>query len=379
MALTIGINTLPYTPGGQGGAEVWLANVLQALAEQPTPHRFVVFCNPSGAGRYAPPGWGEVVVPVPVGAGRIARVIAEQALLPLVVARRGVDCLFSNYVAPVLASCAQVVNIHDMLFRVHPEYIEWAKLVYWRALIPRTARAARVILTDSRHSARQIARFMPHAARKIRVTTAAVKRSLASITPAADALQRLGVRTPYVLSAGSFARHKNMPRLIDAFGRLATRRPDVSLVLIGSASRPDSIAHMARLREQTRATGLAERIRFTGFVSETDLAGLYGGASVFVLPSLFEGFGLPVLEAQHFGCPVVCSSAASLPEVAGDGARLVDPRDSAALASAIEQVIADDAERKRLVDLGRANLTRWTWEAAARDVVAACEDAVTRA
>ena len=169
----------------------------------------------------------------------------------------------------------------------------------------------------------------------------------------------LGER-PVVLSLSAKRPHKNLLALIGALARLpAEGRP--LLVLPGYPT-----AHEQELRERARSLGIGDDVRFPAWVSAAELEGLWETARVFVFPSLYEGFGLPVLEAMARGVPVACSNASSLPEVAGDAALLFDPHSEPAIAQALERLLEDDALRARLRALGTARAGQFTWERSAR-------------
>jgi glycosyltransferase involved in cell wall biosynthesis len=174
------------------------------------------------------------------------------------------------------------------------------------------------------------------------------------------------ITRPYVLFAGTVEPRKNLPRLLDAFGRVHDR--EVELVLVGPDGWNEDIGPGLQR--------LGNRVRTVGFVPRRDLAALLGGAAAFCYPSLDEGFGLPVLEAMAQGTPVITSNSTSTAEVAGDAAIVVDPRDVDAIAGAIERVIGDAAEAARLVQAGRARAGQYTWTRAAEAYVDAYRDAI---
>jgi glycosyltransferase involved in cell wall biosynthesis len=183
-------------------------------------------------------------------------------------------------------------------------------------------------------------------------------------------VRRYGIRRPYCLFVGNVEPRKNLARLVEAFGLLRARAgrpglgPPPQLALVGTRGWLYN-----GILAAVEAQGGAPDIVFTGYVPPDDLPALYAGAACFVFPSLYEGFGLPVLEAMAAGAPVVASRVGAIPEVAGDAALLVDTRRSGELAEAIETVLADAALRARLIDRGRARARRFTWEAVARETL----------
>jgi glycosyltransferase involved in cell wall biosynthesis len=174
----------------------------------------------------------------------------------------------------------------------------------------------------------------------------------------------------YVIYVGSEDPRKNLPALWRAFARVLARHPEARLLKVGTAHHQ---AERARLEELGRQLGIASAVRFLGQVSDEALRSLYGLAAVCVVPSLYEGFGLPVLEAMACGAPVVCSNRTSLPEVAGDAALLAEPEPES-LAAAIEQVLADPARQDDLRQRGLRRAAAYTWRRTAEQTAAAYED-----
>ena len=252
-----------------------------------------------------------------------------------------------------------VVTVHDLAFLVHPEAFprRWA-LVY-RAGLARAVRSADALIAVSRHTAEDLMRRTRVRPARVYVTP------LAPILPHGDAdvgkvLARHRVHAPYILSVGTLEPRKNLARLVRAYRRLAARGFPHTLVLAGPAGwRP------GELLAETTKEGPGSVV-LTGYVPEDDLDALYRGADVFVYPSLYEGFGLPVLDAMARGVPTIVSTSSSLPEVAGEAAVPVDPRSIAGMVEALERVITDVALAARLRDTGQARAARFSWEDTAR-------------
>jgi glycosyltransferase involved in cell wall biosynthesis len=179
---------------------------------------------------------------------------------------------------------------------------------------------------------------------------------------------RYAIPGPYILFIGRIQPRKNLVRLIDAFGRIAADYPDVTLVLAGPTGWMS-----APIEARVRDLALGTRVLFPGYIAAEDKAGLISGAEIVAYPSLYEGFGFPVLEAQACGTPVLTSNTSSLPEVAGEGALLVDPHDTDAIAEGLAHLLDHADLRWRLVARGYENLTRFSWAKAARQVEAVIE------
>jgi glycosyltransferase involved in cell wall biosynthesis len=203
------------------------------------------------------------------------------------------------------------------------------------------------------------------------VHEAAAKPSVATREQIDAAKDKFHLVRPFALYLGTVQPRKNLVRLIHAHARLLSRGVwDLDLVIAGAPGWQAGkiLAEPARL-------GVADRVHFTGYLSEVDRSALLGGAHFFCYPSLFEGFGLPILEAQGAGVPVLTANNSSLPEVAGDAAILVDPLDVEALADAMLRLSQDEALRQRLIAAGHENVKRFSWEKAARETLAVLEAA----
>jgi glycosyltransferase involved in cell wall biosynthesis len=255
-----------------------------------------------------------------------------------------------------------VVTVHDVAFLVHRELfpIQWRTM--YRAGLARAVRSADAIITVSRHTAEDLVRRRRIDQQRIHVIPLAASLPHTG-SNVEEALARLKVRTPYVLFVGTLEPRKNIVRLVRAYRRVAARGAPHALVLAG----PMGWKHQQLMNElELEAPG---EIVLTGRTSQADLDALYRGASAFVYPSLYEGFGLPVLEAMARGTPCVVSASSSLPEVAGEAALPVDPRSVAGLTEAIERVINDRELAARLSESGKRRAERFSWDEAARQTL----------
>jgi len=269
-----------------------------------------------------------------------------------------------------------VVTIHDLGYQALPAAHPWSQRLYLTWGTRWSATVARRVIAISRATADDLRRYCGTPAGKIRVIyEAAAAMPVPSQEEIAAARREYGLRRPYALYVGTIQPRKNLARLIEAYGILAEAGlPEGDLVLAGSLGwLSDPIMAMA----QTSA--VAKHVRLIGYVEEDRLAALLAGAKFFCYPSLFEGFGLPVLEAQHMGVPVMTSNTSSLPEIAGDAALLVDPTDVDAIAEAMLRLSQDEALRARLIAAGYENVKRFSWEKAATETLAVLEEAAASA
>jgi glycosyltransferase involved in cell wall biosynthesis len=309
----------------------------------------------------------EYVVLTPAAAGwRLRRHLWwDQVELPRQAARLRADVLHvpGGTSTPILRRRRTVLTLHDLALKAHPEWLpagpgRW----YWGRFIPWTAAFADCVLVGSRAARADALRLAGIEARRVRVTPWGVPPDMAAgAAPGAaeTARQRHGLPERYVLYVGTIDRRKDLGTLLGALALLDAR---VSLVMAGTiiAGRTDFEAAVDRL-------GLRSRVRGLGYVSRDDLPGLYAAAGAFVYPSLYEGFGLPVLEAMACGVPAVTYNVSSLPDVAGDAAVLLDPPVSPrALAAALTRALDDGPFRAELVARGRVRARAFDWRDTAR-------------
>ncbi|MBW7909433.1 MAG: glycosyltransferase family 4 protein [Kiritimatiellae bacterium] len=357
-AMRLGVNTLFYLPGEVGGSETYLLETLRALARRSDAPRLVLFTNAENEVTLRREFPMAEVVSIRVAAtNRFARIPAEQLELPQQVKRAGVDVLWSpGYTAPWRCACPQVVSILDMQYKRFPHDVTWLAARTMDVLYPLAARSSAAVVTISEFAKSEIVHFLGTPAEKIEVTLLAADSSFAAPAPARPAA--VGAE-PYLLCVANTYPHKNIALLIRAFSRIATEIPH-RLVLVGKArlGEPEVAAALARA-PKGRVIRLAQ-------VTREELITLNQRADWFVFPSLYEGFGLPVLEAMTAGAPVLTTREASLPEVAGDAARYGDGRDEVAFAAALREAIELPTDaRAQLIAAGRARAGSFTWDASA--------------
>jgi glycosyltransferase involved in cell wall biosynthesis len=295
--------------------------------------------------------------------------LAEQVMLPARLVAQNVSLLHEpHYVLPPLVPCRAVVTIHDCIHLMFPQYLPnrlaygYARTNLWAA-----ARRAERIFTVSESSKADILRYCDVPAERIIVVYNAIDERFAT-PPDPEAVERVRERYrlngPFALYAGNIKPHKNLERLIDAFDLVRRGGYErLELLIIG-----DQISKFPRLRRAVDRHKLHKHVRFLGFVADDTLAALYRLATVFVFPSLYEGFGLPPLEAMASGTPVVTSNRSSLPEVVGDAAVLVDPYSASSIADGIQQVLSDASLRQTLSARGLARARDFSWEASIRRI-----------
>ncbi|MBB5806953.1 glycosyltransferase involved in cell wall biosynthesis [Saccharothrix ecbatanensis] len=348
MPLRIAVDLVFYT-GRKGGTESYARGLFPVLAAAHDDFRFVGIGNRELAEQ--PPEWfpGEIV-PLPVSGENRAAWAAAVALAVGPRARSlGADLLHcpSNF-GPAVRLLPTVVTVHDILGTRHPEWVQGRLARGVQALTKATVRAADRIITDSQASADDVHELLGRPMADIDVIHLGVKP--------VDVLARSGERAgrPYVLAGGNRMRHKNFDGLLEAWALIpAAERP--KLVITGSHGDDP-------LRPVVERLGLGGDVELREWVSADELAALYDGASAYAFPTLFEGFGLPVLEAMARGCPVIGSDIPVLHEVGGDDMAYFDPRDPAAIATAVRKVVGDPDAQAAMAAAGRKRAETFTWQ-----------------
>ncbi len=276
----------------------------------------------------------------------------------------------TGFDAPRFRPCPVVLTVHDLVGMLFPQSLPPVARLYWACWLPHSVRWATRIIADSCHTRADLIRLLGVRPERIEVVYLGVDETFRPVTdPAALAAvrERYGLPERVILYLGTLEPRKGLDTLVAAFARLAADLPH-HLVIAGKRG-----WYTEPLFRQVRALGLERRVHFPGYVAAGDQAALYSLADLFVLPSRYEGFGLPVLEAMACGTPVVCSQAASLPEVAGDAAVLVPPGDVEALAGGLRGVLQDGVLRQGLRERGLERARRFTWEETARHTLAVYE------
>jgi glycosyltransferase involved in cell wall biosynthesis len=300
----------------------------------------------------------------------------EQFELPRILSRYKVDLLHSpHFLLPLVRPCPAVATIHDVIYLACPEDLpSFAGRLYYRTMMNACSRMATRIVTDSAHSKNEIIRYLNADPEKIEVVYPAVDPFFQSSPHPADIAStrsKFGIDRDYILYAGIYKPRKNHVRLLKAFRLLLKSEIRSKLVIAGPMAAGEPV-----LRRLAQELGIAQQVIFTGLVTDADLRALYSAARVYACPSLYEGFGFTVLEAMACGTPVVCSSATSLPEVAGKAALYFDPHKPGEMAAQLRSAFSDDAVRASLIANGRSNLLRFSWEQTARQTLAVYHQAL---
>jgi glycosyltransferase involved in cell wall biosynthesis len=298
--------------------------------------------------------------------------------IPIEIVTGRLDAFYSPdfTLPPTRPATRTLLTVHDLSFMRHPDAFVPSLRRYLELAVPRSIHRADVVLADSSHTHSDLLTLFGIPAEKVEVITPGVDARFRPIPRSGDRArlkERYGVGDePYVLSLGTVQPRKNYVRLIRAFARANEERPLATQPPRSADSRMRLLIAGGRgwLYEDIFVEAdKHDYVRLLGFVDDEDLPALYRGAALFAFPSLYEGFGLPVLEAMACGVPVVCSNTSSLPEVAGDAALLVNPLDVDGLSAAMVRVLEDAALRKTMISRGLAQAARFTWERSARQLL----------
>jgi len=363
-SLRIGVNALYLIPGGVGGTEIYLRGLLAALAEIDAANRYFVFTNRETGPDLVPPRPNFTAAPQPIRArSRPVRILWEQTALPLAAARLRLDVLLNpGFTAPLFAGCPQVTVFHDLQHVLHPEYFRWFDLPFWRLLLFGSAHVSRTVLANSPATAADLLRHYRLPPRKVRV-------ALLGVDPVFFELARRRHPEPFLLAVSTLHPHKNLDGLLRAFAEFRRAHPEFRLTVCGLHGFFAGPLHDVRAR-----LGLAEAVDFPGWIPRQDLHDLYARAWAFVYPSLFEGFGIPVLEALAAGVPTACSDIEPIAGIAADAALRFDPRDPAAMLAALDRITGDAVLRQRLAEAGPKRAAQFSWRTTAEATLRALED-----
>jgi glycosyltransferase involved in cell wall biosynthesis len=373
-AMKIAIDARKWRDYGIG---TYVRNVVRHLAQIDRETTYLLFCNP--ADESALRDLAENFVPVVDSSAGYS--LREHISLPLKLRSLGAELLHSpHYVRPLLCTIPSVVTIHDCIHLLFPQYLpNRMAFRYARFVMGSAIRNSAIVFTVSEASRADILRFYPSTdPAKVHVVPNAIDAELLVDPGEAErerVRERYQIRGRFVLFAGNVKPHKNLERLIRAFARVRCQEgnEDLRLVVIG-----DDVSRYASLRRTADEAGVRQEVRFFGFVPHETLAALYRMATVFAFPSLYEGFGLPPLEAMACGTPVVTSRISSLPEVVGDGALLVDPYNEDDIAQGIARLLDDQDLRARLIERGLERAASYSWARSVRQIHAGYMKALGR-
>jgi glycosyltransferase involved in cell wall biosynthesis len=341
------------------GNEVYIRNLLHEFAKLDRSSDFIAYVSKPGA---------HLQVPKSIQTSHVSENPFRRLGLDIPVKLRydRPDLLHVQYTGPLGCPVPMVVSVHDVSYLEHPQYFTRFRSTQLRYTVGRTVQAAARILTPSEFSRKAILRHYKLDEQKVIVVPNAVSSSFRPVdrdSAAALIEEKFGIRGPFVLTVGDLQPRKNHLGLLHAFEETLRQHPHLPhrLVFVGKETWYSKELHRAVMR-----SNVAGRVHFTGFIEDPDLLQFYGACHLFVFPSFYEGFGLPILEAMACSRAVACSSATAMPEVANAAGILFDPYSVPEMARAIADVLLDDEMRVRLERLGTHRAASFTWERAAQ-------------
>ncbi len=349
--MNAGINTALRASGGgyrQTGVSRYISELVRALEATAAPEDNLVQLG----GR-----WDVAARTAP------ARIVWEQTVLPAKMQRLRLDVMHGPVNSlPAATRVPRVVTIHDLAFLRIPDHVPAARRAWLSGAIRHSARAADAIIAVSQQTANDLVAWLGIDDAKVRVVPLAAAPSIRRLTGSEPRVFRMkhGIDRPYILAVGTLEPRKNLPMLLRAFASIKDDIPH-RLVVAG----PEGWL-TGGLHETIRDLALGDRLLMTGFVSDAELGGWYSTADLVAVPSWYEGFGLPLLEAMTCGTPVLASGVSALPEVGGGAARYVEPADQKAWSIAMLDLLRDEQERGRMAVAGLARAGSYSWERTAR-------------
>jgi glycosyltransferase involved in cell wall biosynthesis len=354
LRVLLNASAVPAQPAGAG---VYTLELAAALARRDDVDLTVA------SSRQAPAGASTMPSPA---RGPLSAALWEQTRLPIFMRRGEFDVYHgAHFAVPLVARIPRVATVHDLTFYRLPARYSAARRTYYR-LLAQTAMTADRLIVPSKAVAGDALRYLGYSPAKMRVVYEAARAGLAPATEdEVSALRRrLGMERPYLLCVGTAEPGKRAVEVLRALALLKDEGLDTGLVLAGNEGR----LSMALGREAERL-GIEDRVVFAGYVADTDLAALYTGAVALVFPSLYEGFGLPPLEAMACGAPVIASHRPAMAEVLDGGAIFVPQRDPAAICREARRLIESESWRTEWAQRGRECAARYSWERAAAETV----------
>ena len=368
----VAVNLLWMVPGVVGGSETYLTRLLRGLRENGEDRdiNYTIFALPQFADAHPDIATSFQVEYAPLsGQLKSFRVAGENTWLAAQCRRQDVDLIHhGGGTMPLIRTTRSVLTIHDLQYLFFPEYFTKTKLRFLKTMVPRSAEAARVVLVPSEYTRRTV------------IERLSIDPSLVTVVPhgiaprdqqeaSTDVRDRFDLRGPYFLYPAASYPHKNHLVLLEAFDNLLKVHPEASLVMTGAKAWQEwTVAKEMgeRIAAEIVGRGLTERVKNLGYVTSSDLDGLYNEATAVTFASRFEGFGAPVLEAMARGCAVIASNATALPEVVADAGRLVSPDNAEEWCLAMCEAIENDELRQQLVKAGIERAREFSWDNSAR-------------
>ena len=359
----IGINSLFLIPGKVGGTEIFFRKQVEGFSKLKTKNKFIIYSNNENASIFDNLPNNFFIYKTGINAtNRLIRILYEQIILPILLIIHKVDLLHSpGYTTPIFTHCKKITTIFDLNYYFYQEDFSLLQRSVFSILIPLGARFSNKIIVHSNQSKKEMVKVLKLTKNKIEVVYGGVpedfKKDISSKV-AIKVVRKYGIEPPYILANASSHPHKNLKSLFLSFVELSKNKKfEHKLVLLGIHGK----AHEG-LDEIVKKNSLQERIIFTGWIDHSDTKYFNKAADIFVMPSLYEGFGLPTAEAMACGVPVIASKYSCVPEIADGGALIVDVKKPKEISFAIKKLLKSSRFRKKLTIQGihRGKTFSWT-------------------
>ncbi len=365
--MRIGIDATSI-PSQRGGVGFYIVNLISTLLEIDRENKYFIFMKKGDLSEIKDKA-NDRFIEVNI-TSRLARLTWEQTILPTMINRYKIDVFHSpHYTVPFRAKVKKVVTFHDMTFFSHPEYHLKLKVQFFRRIIPRAAKMADQIISNSKNTKNEIIKFLNVDGQKITVTHFAIDKNRYKPIPKGQVKEQIkkkyDIKDEYILFVGTLEPRKNIASLVNNFFRLKENGlfPG-KLVLAGGKG-----WGFSEIQKIIKDHHFGKDVLLVGYVPEDDLPFLFNGATVFVYPSYYEGFGIPPLEAIACGTPTITSNISSIPEIMGEAAVLINPQRSDRLYQSLSSLVQNKAERERLRKAGLQRAEHFTWEKTARETL----------
>lgn len=356
----IGINLLYINPKLAGGSVTYALKLVKEISLLDTQNKYVIYINKECKNINFEVGDNfEIRVLNFEYSSVYLRYFWEQIILPFYIFKDKIDLVHSlGYVTPLFTTAKKVVSILDINYKGHSNNMSGSKRILLGSMVNLSAVFCSKIITISEFSKRQIVKYTRAKKEKVIVTLLSGSSDVLpeNIRETKTLVQKYKIFTNYIIAFSSPSPHKNIERLIDAVSEILKSRSDLKLVLVGHQHKSESLI------KKIEETNLQERVVFTGFVPDEDIQPLMANAKLFVFPSLYEGFGIPLLDAQACQVPVVSSNAGSLPEVGGDAVLYFDPENTIEMSEVIYKVLESDSIASDIIKKGLKNREKFSWK-----------------
>jgi len=360
---TIGINTLFLIPGKVGGTEIFLRKQIEELSKIKTNNQYLIYCNEENKNTFGKLPKNFVLKNTGVYAtNRLLRVFWEQVVFPFVLLRDHVDLLHSpGYTTPIFTNCKKITTIFDLNYYFYPEDFSVIERLVYSVLIPVGASTSDRIIVHSNKSKDEMCKILKVKKDKVDVIYGGVPDEFKKkilYEKAVRVISKFGIKQPYILANSTSHPHKNLKSLVLAFVKLAEDKSfKDNLVLIGIHGK----AHN-ELDQIIKLNNLVDRVQFTGWIDYNNIVYFNRLADVFVVPSLYEGFGLPIVEAMACGVPLIASKYSCIPEIVGKGGLVIDVKKPYLIAKKINELLKSKIKRDRLSKLGKERASLFSWK-----------------